>query len=54
MVLANPHIKKIDKTKFGNYYYHQTLRKKISFELKSFLGRLYSSKKEKQRKNICN
>ena len=50
MVLANPHIKKIDKTKFGNYYYHQTLRKKISFELKSFLGRLYSSKKRETEK----
>ena len=34
----------MDKTKFENQYYYQTLKKRISFELKSFLGRLYSSK----------
>ena len=34
----------MNKTKFINQYYYPTLKKKISFELKSFLGRLYSSK----------
>ena len=40
----------MNKTKFGNQYYYPTLKRRISFEIKSFLGRLYSSKIRKTEK----
>ena len=40
----------MDKTKFENQYYYPALKKKIAFEIKSFLGRLYSSKIRKTKK----
>jgi hypothetical protein len=40
----------MNKTNFETQYYHPTLRKKISFEIKSFLGRTFSSKIRKTKK----
>jgi predicted SAM-dependent methyltransferase len=32
----------MDKTKFDNMYYYPTLKRKLYFEIKSFIGRLFS------------
>ena len=41
----------MDKTKFETNYYYPTLRRKISFEIKSFLGRTFSLKIRKTKKD---
>ena len=41
----------MNKTRFETNYYYPTLRKRISFEVKSFLGRTLSPKIRKTKKD---
>lgn len=41
----------IEKEKFGNSYYYPTLKSRISFEIKSFIGRLFSPSEIKTEKD---